>query len=720
MKRILLILLIFTYVILNAKTVQVNHVDEGPGIDGIMDDIWMQADMVSDFVMHEPSELDTPSDSTEVYVLQDNDNLYFLLKCYTDNNQPVAILGAKEDYLRIMIDPFMSKSNAYYFTINASGQLATTDDGIIYDDGRSYDYSWDGVWWRTTKHYDGFYIAEVKIPFKSIRYKNGLSEWGVNFERYILNNSEVDLWVEIPMNENVMVSKYGTMRGVEPKTKGYNFELFPEGFYKYSYFTADSNNGNNTLSSGLTAKWDVTPEMSINATYKPDFSQIESDPYSLNLSRFPSYLNERRPFFLEGADVFRMSDFGGNMGTFTPLQIFYSRRIGKSVGLDAVPIMGGGKYTYKNDQIQIGALWAYTDAYLADDSTVLIPKAKFGAFRAKYSPSNCFDIGVMVSGMTYNRTNVFSMGDYNYAVGLDGVYRKGVHQILAQGAYSDYNGKTGYAFSTGYEAFTRTWATSIVMDMFSDSFDVSEIGYAPWSGRKQLFAISGPIRMFSSGPVRNVFVAGGVIVVQEPGDSNYSTMGGLLYNMNFTSRFGFSLNGFGGRYFEADTNYINKSIELSYWYNPPKFSLNGNANVSYSYNYYAGHLGYTSTLSSGINYSLMPSVALLFNAAGWLQFDTSNKLSSTTAVATPRVMLVMTKNTSLSLLDQMVFTVDGTDAGSAKFVDNKVGFLFSWNFSPKSWLYVALNDYSSYDDVSASMEHTGFVGAFKIKYLLYF
>ena len=126
-----------------------------------------------------------------------------------------------------------------------------------------------------------------------------------------------------------MVSRWGTLRGLDPKSTGYYFELYPEGFVRYDKYRGESGRVRPRLS--LNFKWDLTPQMTLNATAYPDFAQIESDPFSLNLSRYPTYLSERRPFFLEGNEIFRMSDFGEGRGFFRPLNIFYSRRTGSFI-----------------------------------------------------------------------------------------------------------------------------------------------------------------------------------------------------------------------------------------------------------------------------------------------------------------------------------------------------------------------------------------------------
>jgi hypothetical protein len=157
------------------NAIKVRYVETGPKIDGIIEEVWQQADSAYDFVQNWPYEDREPTEKTIVYVLQDKENLYFAFKCLAEQNKPVKSFTKDEDYVTIMIDPFASKTTAYYFRVFASG---IKHDGWVLDDGRSYDDSWEGVWSRGVKVYDDYFVVEVKIPFKSIRYKKGLGITG--------------------------------------------------------------------------------------------------------------------------------------------------------------------------------------------------------------------------------------------------------------------------------------------------------------------------------------------------------------------------------------------------------------------------------------------------------------------------------------------------------------------------------------------------------------
>jgi hypothetical protein len=689
------------------KAVEVRFTETAPKIDGVIEELWHSADSITDFVQHAPYDRTDPTERTTVYVLQDAENLYIAYRCFADHNRPVACLTSDEDYIIIGIDPFGSKSEAYFFTVYASG---IPHDGWIYDDGRTMDYSWEGVWYRGVKVHDDYADYEVKIPFKSIRYKKELNEWGIQFHRYTAANRETAFWTEVPAHEDPMVSKYGTLKGISPRLSGYYFELYPEGFVRYDRYVEygeDSLRTKKKLSGSLNLKWDATPQTMINATVYPDFAQIESDPYTLNLSRYPTYLSEQRPFFLEGIEIFRMSNLGEGRGFFDPLNIFYTRRIGKSLNGEVVPIIGGLKATHKTENWNFGLLGAYTDSLETE------PERGFGVFRMKRKLLENSEVGVLFSGTAIDRDH------YNYALGFDGVYRKGFNQLIVQTAASERSGKQGWAITSGYVGLVKGFLIMSSAEMVDDSFDVAEIGYVPWAGLKQFFFMAGPHRNYEQGFIRTLFYGPAITVFQEPGEDSTSILGGFSLNPNFRNNWGFNLEVHIGPVYQADTHYTHRGVDLDVWGSLAGQQLNFGGNYEYSYNYYRG---YVANMVSGwyrVAYGIIDNAAVVLNGNEWVEWDPDNNLVSITSVLTPRTDIRFNADMMLSIFNQMVFATPGTEYGETNLVSNRLGALLAWNFKPKSWVYVALNDYNI-EDANGQMELYDRVAAVKAKYLVYF
>ncbi len=698
--------LCFILIAVSRSGVEVRMTEVPPVIDGIIEELWSTADSAYDFVQCYPHDSTRPSDPTTVYVLQDRHNLYFAFRCATDSVEPYGQLGGGSDCIYAMLDPFNSRTTAYMFTVNLSGSYL---DGMVLDDGRNTDNSWDGVWFFAVNRGPNGYAVEIRIPFKSIRYDRAASEWGVQFGRYIRRIREESYWTTVDPVEGLLVSKYGTMKNIQSNAAGYYFDLYPELFIKTEQEpdTMAVLITETMVSYSLNVKWDITSQMALAGTYHPDFAQIESDPFSLNLSQYETYLSERRPFFIEGQEVFRMSDFGEGKGFFKRLDLFYSRRVGKVVADEPIPILGGGKLTVKSERFEAGGLAAFTEK--ENDE----PARMFGVLRTKYRLPAAIEIGLLGSGMQADDDT------YNYAAGLDATWRKGANQAVFQTAMSDATGKTGWAASSGYFGFNGPLLSMASALTVSDSFDVNGIGYVPWAGLTRIMAFTGPFKTFDQGIIRNYWVGIGPIFRRlSPDTTRWSTFVNFIVNPNFSNNWGFDLEPCVGWMYEADTAFWSRSLSLSVWGNGVKYSTWFGGAYEYGYNYNRGFLADNANTYFGMEYYGIPRLSMMLEASSWIEWDTTGEVLATTASFTPRAWYMITPTMEVSLFNEIVLTAPGTDFNAATYASNRIGFLFSWNFRPKSWLYVALNDYRI-DDLG-DLELLNQVAAIKIKYLLQF
>jgi len=700
-------IIIFFIFFTSEKCVELHFASSVPIIDGFIEELWQMADSAYGFVQNMPYEKCPPSDETVVYLLQDENNLYVAFRCWTKNTKPVNLMSTKDDAVAVYLDTFGNKITAYAFVVYVGGGYI---DGIILDDGRSADDSWDGVWNYGVKIYDDRYEVEIKISFKSIHYKKGLNEWGVNFKRDIIVNQEVDYWVEVSQEEGFRVSKFGVLKGISSNVTGYHFEVYPEGFFRLDKVSLEA--AEFKLKGSLNLKWDVTSQTTLNATAFPDFAQIESDPFTLNLSQYETYLSERRPFFIEGFEIFRMAEFGEGKGFFSPLRIFYSRRIGKSINNEVVPIIGGLKLTSKSEKLNYGIFGAYTDE-LKNGDTLIEPKKGFGVVRAKIGVLQNSDLGFLLSGMAVNSDT------YNYAIGLDGVYRSGPNQLVMQGAYSERNNKKGFAFTSGFMGFIKNFLTLSSARFIQDSFDVRDIGYVPWAGMKKFMVATGPYKAYREGLLRNFWIWFGGLLAQEPGEEQWSKKGLFCINPNFRNNWGVSLEAEYGPYYEANTNFTSRSVNLSAWGYGARYNIWFGGNVNYSFNYSRNFLAYQASTWHGFYWTIMPRISLNLDSYSWVEWDTTNTIISIWPVATPRLDFTITPTMTFGIFNEFVFTTPGTDFGKTEYLTNRFGFLFSYNFKPKSWLYIALNDYRVQDETHR-LKVQNQIGAIKVKYLLYF
>jgi hypothetical protein len=372
-----------------------------------------------------------------------------------------------------------------------------------------------------------------------------------------------------------------------------------------------------------------------------------------------------------------------------------------------VPIIGGLKATHKTEKWNFGVLGAYTD-FLETE-----PERGFGVFRVKGKVLENSEMGMLFSGMAVDKDN------YNYAVGFDGVYRQGFNQLIVQTALSQKNDKQGWAVSSGYSGLVKNFLVFAAAELVYDSFDVTDIGFVPWAGRKTFSITAGPQKTYQKGFLKTLFYAPTVVVSKEPGEDEWSSVGGFTFNPNFRNNWGFNIEGYVGMGHEADTNYLYRSANLTTWGNIIGQYFNFGGNYEYSYNYWRGFLANRFSTWFRIGYSMIDNASVSLNANKWFEWDTTGALIAITTFAMPRLDIRLNADASFSIFDQMLFATPKTNYEETNLITNRLGVLFSWNFKPKSWIYVALNDYNM-ENANGQMELSERIAAVKAKYMIYF
>ena len=312
--------------------VRIPRLEKPPAIDGKLDDaVWQQAAVFKDFYQIQPGDNLAPSHKTEVLVGYDSKTLYLAFRAYDDPAKVHATVPKRDqifgdDYVGTFLDTFNDKRKAYVLFWSPLGVQA---DGIM-TDGQNEDYSPDIVMEsKGTLTPDG-YTVEVAIPFKSLRYEAGKDKrWGVHFFRRIKRlNNELDSWMPISRDVSGRLVQAGHITGLEGISTERTLELIPSvtvtqtgrrvrafppqpspavtgaapdpGRFVNSPVEADI---------GLTAKYSLTPTVTLDFAYNPDFAQVEADQTVVTANRrFPIFFQEKRPFFLEGKEIFDTSN----------------------------------------------------------------------------------------------------------------------------------------------------------------------------------------------------------------------------------------------------------------------------------------------------------------------------------------------------------------------------------------------------------------------------
>jgi hypothetical protein len=305
--------------------------DDAIRIDGRLDDeVWLKAPPVSDFTQKEPVEGEPPTDAMEVRFAYDAGALYVGARMFTVSEPALqAPLGRRDsnldqvEHILVSLDTFLDRRTAVVFGVTAAGVRIDRFHGS--DNESNFDSSFDPVWRAAVSRDERSWTAELWIPFSQLRFSAESEQvWGLNVQRYRPTLDEDDYWILIPRTERAWASRFGELRGISSVEPSRRVELLP--YVASSAALTGARGTGNPFDDGRTfagrvggdLKMGLGPNLTLDATFNPDFGQVEADPAEVNLSAFETRFSEKRPFFLEGASLF-------NIGH---PNFYYSRRIG--------------------------------------------------------------------------------------------------------------------------------------------------------------------------------------------------------------------------------------------------------------------------------------------------------------------------------------------------------------------------------------------------------
>ena len=303
--------------------------DKPPTIDGKLDDdVWKTASVFKDFIQTRPGDLIAPSQPTEAYLGYDSKFVYVAFRAYDEPGKVRATVGKRDaifddDWVGVWLDTFNDGRRSYELIFNPFGIQADA----IFTEGVNEDFSVDIVMEsKGTITSDGF-VVEVAIPFKSLRYEAGKDKlWGVHFIRTIKRfNNEQSSWMPISRDNSSLLGQEGHVTGLEGISTERTLEIIPSltlsqegkrirnttptgipGVERFDPASPDRfRNSSFEFDPGVSAKFTVTPQITLDFTYNPDFAQVEADATVVTANqRFPIFFEEKRPFFLEGKEIF--------------------------------------------------------------------------------------------------------------------------------------------------------------------------------------------------------------------------------------------------------------------------------------------------------------------------------------------------------------------------------------------------------------------------------
>ena len=388
-----------------------------PTIDGdLSDPVWTQAIPIAEFTQQSPDERQPPSQRTEVRILYDDRAIYFAFRCFdTDPKSVVANMTRRDrdsfsDAIGLDLDTAGDHRSAWHFEVSAAG---VQRDGVRTGDDpdANINWDWDARWDSAARRDSVGWAVEIAIPLGELRYKPANAhEFRMEIRRFNARRSEIDQWIYIPRLESGEMLRYGRLVGLSDLAASHAWHLAP--FVAAGARRRSSppelqlpQGADSTVSAGLDARYNVTSNLTLTATVLPDFGQVEADQVKLNLTTFEIRYPEKRPFFLEGSDLFTMVNM---LGYPTTPQLAYSRRIGASApyptlaGTTVVDspagaqILGAGKLTGRiGEKLNVALL----DSVTATESAT-IADANGTKSSGRVAPMTNFLIGRLRSGLS--------------------------------------------------------------------------------------------------------------------------------------------------------------------------------------------------------------------------------------------------------------------------------------------------------------------------------
>ncbi len=356
--------------------------DAPPEIDGVLDDpVWQTATHITEFTQQSPIEGAPGTEATDVYVAYDSENFYFGFHVHYEDpsvmraNRLERDSASQDDLMTIYFDPFMDQQRGYDFDVNGYG---VQGDGIMTSGRRGFggrggagrqrggggggggggspqqaippaDRSWDALFDTGARIVEDGYVAEMAIPFKSLRYPSPPEgephRWGFQIVREIKGkDQENQVWSPMSRGETSFFSQMGIIEGMTDLSTSRNLEILPT-FTAIQYGEIDPTgprfaNQDTDPDAGVNVKYGLTSDLTADFTLNPDFSQIESDQPQIQVNqRFPLFFSELRPFFIEGADIFTIEAPVTFVHTRTIVDPDYGAKLSGQAGRFAIGIL---------------------------------------------------------------------------------------------------------------------------------------------------------------------------------------------------------------------------------------------------------------------------------------------------------------------------------------------------------------------------------------------
>jgi hypothetical protein len=532
-------------------------------IDGIMDEgAWAEADVADRFQQNFPHDSSEAIAPTEVRMTYDDDYIYLIAIMKNLGPRKYVIPSLRRDYrgeaydgFTVILDTYKDKTNAFVFGVNPYG---VQREGLIANGGNSrrrgrrgsgsedFSLTWDNKWYSDARIFENHWIAEIAIPFKTIRFKENMDSWFINFYRVDSEYAERSTWSPIPRNFRLINLAFNKeLKWDEPlKNPGKNISLIPYTAFKVLKNFEEDTPAKTKFTLGGDAKLALSSAMNLDLTINPDFSQVEADQQVTDLDRFEIFFPEQRQFFLENADLF--ATFGSSGA-----RPFFSRRIGitqdTATGTNLEnPLYFGARLSGNiNNKWRLG----FMSIQAAKDNEISLPSINYTVGSVQYRLGQRSNIAAMfVSKQPFQDSigGEFTMRPvaWNRTLGLDLNLATPDNKWSGKGYYHQSFDNVGldstYSYGVGVNYSTYRWEARADFRLIGANFN-PEVGFV----RRTDFS------QFRGTIYYNFYPTKGVIQSHAPGfdvDYLWNRFYGLtdwdmnvLYRINFRNTSQFSM-----------------------------------------------------------------------------------------------------------------------------------------------------------------------------------
>jgi hypothetical protein len=462
-----------------AFTYNIHHSTHAITVDGVLDkDEWSGAEVATNFNMVLPMDTSYAELRTDVVMAYDENNIYLAAINYKKLKGKEVVESLRRDFnfvnndnFILFLDPFDDRTNGFAFGTNAVGAQW---DGLLYDGGKA-DLNWDNVWISATKNYDDRWVVEMSIPYKTLRFKKGITAWGINFSRNDVGVPEKSAWAPVPRQFPTATLAYtGTLVwDAPPVARRGNISVIPYVLTGVTKSYSPSTVSNKKLEAGGDVKVGITSSLNLDLTVNPDFSQVEVDQQVTNLDRYELFFPERRQFFLENGD--QLNNFG-----FPSVRPFFSRRIGLSSR-----IQFGARLSGKIDRN-----WRITamDVKTEKDAGRGTPSQNFTVFalqRKLFGRSNINLMFVNMQSLHYDSDKDsllkrFSAFNRNLAVeyNLASSNNLWTGKLLAMKSFDPAASPNTFTHAGNLQYAAKKWLLNIAYESAGENYS-AQVGYVP-------------------------------------------------------------------------------------------------------------------------------------------------------------------------------------------------------------------------------------------------